>query len=121
MVLVRASHEGQTPLLNEVFTWKVRLEGLLFHPKLLFSRQSWRGGADRRSMLREWRASRRLTPADRPLAPGALGDKPLLVVTRADGGPYGGRQWRLWHGFHCEQARLSANSGHVISGQPDHA
>src|SRR3984957_12273402 len=84
MVLVESSHEGQTPLLNEVFTWKVRLEGLLFHPKLLFSRRSGRGGADRRSMLREWRAFRRLTPADRPLPPGALGDKPLLVVTRAD-------------------------------------
>jgi pimeloyl-ACP methyl ester carboxylesterase len=121
MVLVESSHEGQTPLLNEVFTWKVRLEELLFQPKVLFSRRSWRGGADRRSMLREWRAFRRLTSADRPLAPGALGDKPLLVVTRADGGPYGGRQWRLWHGFHCEQARLSANSRHVLSGHADHA
>jgi pimeloyl-ACP methyl ester carboxylesterase len=121
MVLVESSHEGQTPLLNEVFTWKVRLEELLFSPKVLFSRRSWRGGADRRSMLREWRAFRRLTSADRPLAPGALGDKPLLVLTRADGGPYGGRQWRLWHGFHCEQARLSANSRHVLSGRADHA
>ena len=121
MVLVESSHEGQTPLLNEVFTWKVRLEELLFQPKALFSRRSWRGGADRRSMLREWRAFRRLTSADRPLAPGALGDKPLLVITRADGGPYGGRQWRLWHGFHCEQARLSANSRHVLSGHADHA
>jgi pimeloyl-ACP methyl ester carboxylesterase len=121
MVLVESSHEGQTPLLNEVFTWKVKLEELLFRPKVLFSRRSWRGGADRRSMLSEWRAFRRLTSADRPLAPGALGDKPLLVVTRADGGPYGGRQWRLWHGFHCEQARLSANSRHVLSGHADHA
>ena len=121
MVLVESSHEGQTPLLNEVFTWKVKLEELLFHPKVIFSRRRWRGGADRRSMLREWRAFRRLTSADRPLAPGALGDKPLLVVTRADGGPYGGRQWRLWHGFHCEQARLSANSRHVLSGHADHA
>jgi pimeloyl-ACP methyl ester carboxylesterase len=121
MVLVESSHEGQTPLLNEVFTWKVKLEELLFRPRVLFSRRSWRGGADRRSMLREWRAFRRLTSADRPLAPGALGDKPLLVLTRADGGPYGGRQWRLWHGFHCEQARLSANSRHVLSGHADHA
>jgi pimeloyl-ACP methyl ester carboxylesterase len=120
MVLVESSHEGQTPLLNEVFTWKVKLEELLFQPKVLFSRRSWRGGADRRSMMREWRAFRRLTSADRPLAPGALGDKPLLVLTRADGGPYGGRQWRLWHGFHREQARLSANSRHVLSGHADH-
>ena len=121
MVLVESSHEGQTPLLNEVFTWKVRLEELLFHPKVLLSRRSWRGGADRRSILREWRAFRRVTAADRPLAPGALGDKPVLVITRADGGPYGGRQWRLWHGFHCEQARLSANSRHVLSSHADHA
>ena len=121
MVLVESSHEGQTPLLNEVFTWKVRLEELLFHPKVLLSRRSWRGGADRRSVLREWRAFRRVSAADRPLAPGALGDKPLLVLTRADGGPYGGRQWRLWHGFHCEQARLSSNSRHVLSSHADHA
>ena len=120
MVLVESSHEGQTPLLNEVFTWKVKLEGLLFQPRVLFSRRSWRGGADRRSMLREWRAFRRVTAAERPLAPGALGDKPLLVITRADGGPYGGSQWRVWHGFHCEQARLSANSRHVLSDQADH-
>ena len=121
MVLVESSHEGQTPLLNEVFTWKVKLEERLFHPKVLFSRRRWRGGADRRSMLREWRAFRRVAEADRPLAPGALGDKPLLVLTRADGGPYGGRQWRLWNGFHCEQARLSANSRHVLSSHADHA
>jgi pimeloyl-ACP methyl ester carboxylesterase len=121
MVLIESSHEGQTPLLNEVFTRKVKLEELFFRPKVLLSRRSWRGGADRRSILREWRAFRRVTAADRPLAPGALGDKPLLVVTRADGGPYGGRQWRLWHGFHCEQARLSANSRHVLSSHADHA
>jgi pimeloyl-ACP methyl ester carboxylesterase len=121
MVLVESSHEGQTPLLNEVFTRKVKLEELFFRPKVLLSRRSWRGGADRRSILREWRAFRRVTAADRPLAPGALGDKPLLVLTRADGGPYGGRQWRLWHGFHCEQARLSANSRHVLSSHADHA
>jgi len=120
MVLIESSHEGQTPLLNEVFTRKVKLEELFFRPKVLLSRRSWRGGADRRSILREWRAFRRVTAADRPLAPGALGDKPLLVVTRADGGPYGGRQWRLWHGFHCEQARLSANSRHVLSSHADH-
>ncbi|MGH3165048.1 MAG: hypothetical protein ACRDN0_04020, partial [Trebonia sp.] len=73
------------------------------------------------STLREWFTFRGLTAADRPLAPGALGDKPLMVVTRADGGPYGGRQWQLWHGFHAEQAQLSANSRHVLSGHADHA
>jgi pimeloyl-ACP methyl ester carboxylesterase len=121
MVLVESSHEGQTPLLKEVFTWKVKLEGLLFYPQLIFSRRSSRCGADRLSMVREWRAFRSITAADRPLAPGALGDKPLAVITRADGGPYGGRQWQLWHGFHSEQVRLSANSRHVISSRADHS
>ncbi|HEY5396137.1 MAG TPA: alpha/beta fold hydrolase [Trebonia sp.] len=121
MVLVESSHEGQTPLLNAVFTWKVKLEGLLFYPQIIFSTRSGRLGADRLSMMREWRAFRSLPAADRPLAPGALGDKPLAVITRADGGPYGGRQWQVWHEFHIEQARLSANSHHVISTHADHA
>ena len=95
MVLVESSHEGQTPLLNAVFTWKVKLEGLLFYPQILFSTRGQVAlGADRLSMIREWRAFRGLTAADRPLAPGALGDKPLAVITRADGGPYGGGQWQ---------------------------
>ncbi len=121
MVLIESSHEGQTPLLNEVFTWQVKLEVMLFYPKVICSRRKSRGGADRLSILREWRTSRSLTAADRPLAPGALGGKPLMVITRADGGPYGGRQWQLWHRFHAEQARLSANSRHVLSGRADHA
>jgi pimeloyl-ACP methyl ester carboxylesterase len=120
MVLIESSHEGQTPLLNAVFTWKVKLEGLLFYPQVIFSKREWRGGADRLSMLREWRTFRALTAADRPLAAGALGAKPLVVLTRADGGPYGGEQWELWHGFHAEQARLSANSRHVISRAAHH-
>jgi pimeloyl-ACP methyl ester carboxylesterase len=121
MVLVESSQEGQTPLLNAVFTWKVKLEGLLFYPQIIFSTRSGRLGADRLSMMREWRAFRSLPAADRPLVPGALGDKPLAVITRADGGPYGGRQWQVWHEFHIEQARLSANSHHVISTHADHA
>jgi pimeloyl-ACP methyl ester carboxylesterase len=120
MVLVESSHEGQTPLLNAVFTWRVRLEGALFYPQIVFSTRAKREGADRLSMIREWRAFRGLTAADRPLAPGALGDRPLAVITRADGGPYGGRQWQVWHEFHSEQAQLSANSHHVISSKPEH-
>jgi hypothetical protein len=30
-------------------------------------------------------------------------------------------RWKLWHGFHSEQARLSGSSRHVISGHADHA
>jgi pimeloyl-ACP methyl ester carboxylesterase len=120
MVLVESSHEGQTPLLNEVFTWKVKLEGLLFYPRTVFSRRADRGGADRRSLVREWRSFRGLTAADKPLGPGEFGGKPLIVLTRADGGPYGGRQWELWHSFHTEQAGLSGNRRHVISAAHAH-
>ena len=120
MLLIESSHEGQRPLLNQVFTWKVRLEGMLFYPKVICSGLAWRNGADRRSLLREWRTFNALTSADQPLAPGALGEKPLIVLTRADGGPYGGRQWELWHQFHVAQARLSANSRHILSGVADH-
>jgi pimeloyl-ACP methyl ester carboxylesterase len=120
MVLIESSHEGQTPLLNAVYSARARLTELLFVPRALCSSRGWRGGADRRSLLREWQAFRALTAADRPLAAGALGGRPLLVVTRADGGPFGGGQWRLWHRFHAEQARLSANSRHVVSGQASH-
>jgi pimeloyl-ACP methyl ester carboxylesterase len=120
MVLIESSHEGQTPLLNEVFTWKVKLEGLLFYPRTVFSRRADRGGADRRSLVREWRSFRGLTAADKPLGPGEFGGKPLIVLTRADGGPYGGRQWELWHSFHTEQAALSGNRRHVISAAHAH-
>src|ERR1700722_7970900 len=120
MVLVESSHEGQTPLLNAVFTWRVRLEGTLFYPQILLSTRAKREGADRLSMMREWRAFRGLTAADRPLAPGALGELPLAVLTRADGGPYGGRQWQGWHEFHSEHAALSANSHHLISRHAEH-
>ena len=94
---------------------------MLFYPQVLFSTRSKRDGRRRLSVVREWRAFRSLTAADSPLAPGALGDQPLAVITRADGGPYGGRQWQLWHGFHTEQAQLSANSRHVISSRADHS
>lgn len=120
MVLVESSHEGQTPLLNAVFTWKVKLAGVTMYPRLIFSTRKSREGGDRWSMLREWWTSQRITADDRPLAASGLGGKPLIVLTRSDGGPFGGRQWQVWHGFHAEQALLSANSRHVISVSTDH-
>ena len=50
MVLIESSHEGQVPLLNAVFTLKVKLEGLLFYPQMIFSKREWRSNADRRSV-----------------------------------------------------------------------
>ena len=44
-------------------------------------------GADRRSLIREFRAIKRMSAADRPLQPGAFGERPLIVLTpgRLDG------------------------------------
>ncbi|HSZ39537.1 MAG TPA: alpha/beta fold hydrolase [Trebonia sp.] len=120
MVLVESSHEGQKPLLDKVFTLRTKLLGLLMYPEVIFSTRGGRAGADRSSLFREWFTSEKITAGDKPLAPGALGDTPLIVLTRSDGGPFGGRQWALWHGFHQEQAQLSANTRHVISGSTDH-
>jgi pimeloyl-ACP methyl ester carboxylesterase len=120
MVLVESSQEGQKPLLDKVFTLRTKLLGLLMYPEVVFSTRKGRKGADRRSIFRESFTSDRVTAGDKPLAPGALGDTPLIVLTRSDGGPFGGRQWALWHGFHTEQATLSANSRHVISASTDH-
>jgi pimeloyl-ACP methyl ester carboxylesterase len=120
MVLIESSHEGQKPLLDEVFTLRTKLLGLLLYPQVIFSTRKGREGADRYSLLREWLTSERITADEKPLAPGALGKTPLIVLTRSDGGPFGGKQWALWNDFHTEQAGLSVNSRHVYSDSTDH-
>ena len=120
MVLVESSHEGQKPLLDKVFTTRTKLLGLLLYPQVIFSTRKGREGADRYSLLREWVTSERITADEKPLAPGALGETPLIVLTRADGGPFGGKQWALWNDFHAEQAQLSVNNRHVYSDSTDH-
>ena len=119
MVLVDSSHEGQWPVLDEIFPPKYKLLGALMVPRILFSTRAWRQHGDRLSMLREYRAFKRLSHADSSLAPGQLGDRPLAVLTRA---PTADAK-RLWEGCCALQrdlALLSANSRHVISDSPDH-
>lgn len=121
MVLVDSSHEGQWAVLPPLYTLKGRLLSSLLVPDIMVSTRERRGGADRRSMLREYRAFRRLTAADLPFAPAGLGRRPLAVLTR---GPESPRDadglWRAWHGLQRELAALSENSKHVISASPQH-
>jgi pimeloyl-ACP methyl ester carboxylesterase len=121
MVLVDSSHEGQWPVLPPLYTPQRRLQCALFVPQVILSVRRQRGGADRRSMLREYRAFRRLTAADLPFGPGGLGGRPLAVLTRGPEGPGDAdRLWRAWHEFQQELAGLSENSRHVISSSPRH-
>ena len=121
MVLVDSSHEGQWAVLPPLYTPKNRLLCALLVPQILVSGRAKRGGADRRSILREYRAFRRLTAADLPFDPGGLGERPLVVLTRGpEGEGDGDRLWPAWHELQQELAGLSENSRHVISDSPQH-
>jgi pimeloyl-ACP methyl ester carboxylesterase len=122
MVLVDSSHEGQWAVLPEHYTLKNRLLAALMVPQLVVSRRKWRGGADRLSMVREYRTFKRMTAADRTLAlEGGLGERPLAVLTRGPAGPADAdRLWQAWHGLQRELAGLSGNSRHLISDSSDH-
>jgi pimeloyl-ACP methyl ester carboxylesterase len=121
MVLVDSSHEAQEEVLRGSLSWRIRLAEAAMVPVLTAVPRKVRGGADRRSIVREYRSSKRLTAADQALAGGALGNKPLIVLTRGPGA--GGtvpEDWRRWHGLHEELARLSANSRHIVARQRGH-
>jgi pimeloyl-ACP methyl ester carboxylesterase len=121
MVLVDSSHEGQWAVLPPLYSRKTRLSVALAVPRLMVSRRDWRGGADRGSMLREYRTLKRLTAADMPLAAGGLGERPLVVLTRGpEGSADADRLWQAWYGLQRELAALSGNSRHVISDSPLH-
>ena len=121
MVLVDSSHEGQRAVLDPLRSFRDRLSVMLTIPGIAReSRQSRRGG-DRRSIIREWRAFRRATNGTVPLPLGALGDRPLIVLTCAPGDSVvPGRVWEAWHGLHADLAGLSADSRHIVSDSPDH-
>lgn len=121
MVLVDSSTEGQTQVLRDCLPWRDRFFEAVTLPFLITVSRQIRSGADRRSMMRELRAMNRLTAADRSLAEGALGDRPLVVLTR---GPRDSdavaEDWRRWHRLNAGLARLSANSRHVIADRAGH-
>jgi pimeloyl-ACP methyl ester carboxylesterase len=121
MILIDSSHEAQEQVLRGSLSLRIRLVEAMTVPMLMAVPRRVRGGADRRSIVREFRSMKRLTTADQPLAAGALGDKPLIVLTRGlASGPAVPEDWRRWHGLHAELARLSANSRHVVATRPGH-
>jgi len=121
MVLVDSAHETQDQILRGTLPWRVRLLEAMTVPLLMTVPRKFRGGADRRSIMREFRSMKLLTAADQPLAAGALGARPLIVLTRGPGSrsPVP-EDWRRWHSLHEDLARLSANSRHVVTSQPAH-
>jgi hypothetical protein len=90
-------------------------------PQLILRPRRYREGADRRSIIREYRMFTRLRAADQALTRGALGSRPLIVLTRGpeDDADAAGL-WLAWRDLHRDLARLSANSRHIISGSSDH-
>ena len=119
MVLVDSSHEDQQHRLAGSLPWRMRLGEALEAPRLLLGWRNPMSLARRRSQAREFRALARQTAADIPLAPGALGDKPLVVLTRAAGSPPD-PMWQGWHELQTEFAKLSADSRHLIADSDDH-
>jgi pimeloyl-ACP methyl ester carboxylesterase len=121
MVLVDSSYEGQRAVLRGTSPWRIMLAGMVNIPLVTFGPREWRGYADRRSLLREYRALMSLRAADRTLPPGALGDRPLAVLTRGrDASPALQEGWRRWHTMQEELARLSKNSRHIVTQEPNH-
>jgi pimeloyl-ACP methyl ester carboxylesterase len=121
MVLVESSHEGQRPVLAARYTPKDRLFVALTVPQMIVRSRQWRGGADRRSNIREYRMFKRLGASDQVLARGGLGDRPLIVLTRGPGcKTRTDRLWQAWYGLQQDLAQLSANTRHVVSDSPDH-
>jgi hypothetical protein len=90
-------------------------------PSIIAEPRDRRNGGDRRSLIREFRSFRRLTAADRMLTPGALGEKPLIVLTRAqDPQSASSGFWPVWRDLQADLLRLSSNSRHLIAPTPDH-
>ncbi|HEY3957194.1 MAG TPA: alpha/beta fold hydrolase [Streptosporangiaceae bacterium] len=120
LVLVDSSHEAQGQVLVPELAWHLRALNKLTLPMMLMMPRKARSGADRRSLIREMGALERLTPGDKPLAAGALGDRPLIVITAGPGKLMKGRTWQIWHDLHADLAGLSANRRHIVAGDSGH-
>jgi pimeloyl-ACP methyl ester carboxylesterase len=120
LVLVDSSHEAQEQVATPALPWKIRVLKRVAFPVTLMLPRKARSGADRRSLIRENRAFCRLTARDKPLTTGALGDRPLIVITAAPGKIVNGRAWQIMHELHAELAALSANRRHIVASHPDH-
>lgn len=83
MVLVDSSHESQRRATRGHVPWRWQCMDLITIPSIVVASRATRNGADRRSLIREFRSLLKITAADRMLSPGELGSKPLVVLTRA--------------------------------------
>jgi pimeloyl-ACP methyl ester carboxylesterase len=121
MVLVESSHENQRRILDPRRPAKIRLQMAFMTLAIMREPVDERRGADPRSVIREWRAFRQAT-AHAPFLPaGGLGDRPLVVLTCAQGDPtVSERVYEGWHDLHRDLARLSLNSRHEVSQSPNH-
>jgi pimeloyl-ACP methyl ester carboxylesterase len=120
LVLVDSSHEAAEQLVIPQLPWWIRAANRLVIPAAMVVTRKARGGADRRSLIRENRAFYRVTASDKPLAAGGLGDRPVIVITAGPGKIINGRVWQIFHGLHAELAGLSSNNRHVVASHPDH-
>lgn len=121
MVLVESSHEYQRKLLDPLRSVPHRLRLAFMIPSIMRRPARERRGADPWSVIREWRAFQRAT-AHPPLLPaGALGDRPLSVLTCGPGeSGCPERLYQRWRDLHRDLARLSRNSRHTVSESDDH-
>jgi pimeloyl-ACP methyl ester carboxylesterase len=116
MVLVDASTEGQDRVLGPVRSRRMRFRQMITPAQLLLSRSSARNGADRHTILREWRTLHRdMAPH---LAEGGFGDRPLVVLTQAPLPEL--TWWQSWHDMHVRQTELSTRAVHVVATTPGH-
>jgi pimeloyl-ACP methyl ester carboxylesterase len=121
MVLVESSHENQRKILDPLRSARIRLRMAFMIPSIMRRPVDERNGADPWSVIREWRAFSRATARPPLLPAGALGDRPLAVLTCAPGEPADSeRVYERWHDLHRDLARLSGNSRHVVSESDDH-
>jgi pimeloyl-ACP methyl ester carboxylesterase len=121
LVLVESSHERQRHVLGPLRSPRERLGAALTIPAIIIESRAARRGADRRSIIREWRTFGRVSAGPPFLAAGSLGGRPLVVLTCSPEDPaVPDRAWQAWRDLHAELARLSANSRHVVSASADH-
>lgn len=119
LVLVDSSHEAQKQVIKAV-SWWIRAANRLLLPMMMLSTRKARGGADRRSVIRENRSFERAVASGKPAVACELGDRPLIVITAGPGKIIKDHAWQTWHDLQAELAALSSNHRHIVASQPNH-